>query len=65
MRGEKKTVFFNLTPESYEDALSTGVFLTEQITIERAASRLRVIVQDASTGAVGSVSIPVRGSPLN
>ena len=65
VRGEKKTVIFNLTPESYDDALATGVFLTEQITIERNTSRVRVVLQDASTGAVGSVSIPVRGTGLN
>ena len=46
-------------------ALATGVFLTEQITIERNTSRVRVVLQDASTGAVGSVSIPVRGTGLN
>jgi hypothetical protein len=58
--GEKKTLQYALFPESYENALAQGLFLTESLTIDPRASRVRIVVRDASTGAAGSVSIPVR-----
>lgn len=59
IKGEKKAINFALSPESYETALAQGLFVTEQITVEPRASRVRIVVLDASTGAAGSVSIPV------
>jgi VWFA-related protein len=60
--GEKKTLQYALFPESYENALAQGLFLTESLTIDPRASRVRIVVRDASTGAAGSVSIPVRSA---
>jgi VWFA-related protein len=63
--GEKQTLQYALLTDSYETALGQGLFFEEQITIEPQASRLRIVVRDASTGAVGSVSVPVRPAGKN
>lgn len=65
IEGEKKTVQYALLQESYENALAKGLFLEEPITVDPRASRVRIVVRDASTGAVGSVSVPVRPAEKN
>lgn len=60
LKGEKKTLALSLSPESYQEGLKSGLTLQEHIAVDSTASRLRVVVRDASTGAEGSVSIPVR-----
>ncbi len=57
---EKKTVQYALLPDSYQRALAQGLFFEEPITVDPRTAHVRVVVRDASTGAVGSVSIPVR-----
>lgn len=59
VKGEKKTLQYALLPSSYQSAVVQGLFLTEPITIGPEASRLRVVIRDASNGATGSVSIPI------
>ena len=58
--GAKDTLLYALVPDSYERALSDGLFLDEKLTVLPSASRVRVLVRDVSTGAVGSVSLRVR-----
>ena len=58
--GVRDTLLYALLPDSYERALSDGLFLDEKLTVLPSASRVRVVVRDVSTGAVGSVSLPVR-----
>lgn len=65
IEGEKKTVQYALRQESYETVLTQGRFFEEPITIDPRASRVRIVVRDASTGAVGSVSVPVRPADKN
>jgi hypothetical protein len=57
--GVKDTLLYALLPDSYERALSDGLFLDEKLTVLPSASRVRVVVRDVSTGAVGSVSLRV------
>ncbi len=57
--GETKTVNMHLTREAYEDAVKDGVKLTRNLPLARGAARLRIVVRDASSGAIGSVSIPL------
>jgi len=58
--GVKDTLLYALLPESYEHALSDGLFFDEKLTVMPSASRVRVVVRDVSTGAVGSVSLRVQ-----
>jgi VWFA-related protein len=58
--GVKDTLLYALVPDSYERALSDGLFFDEKLTVLPGASRVRVLVRDVFTGAVGSVSIRVR-----
>jgi len=58
--GVKDTLLYALLPGSYERALSDGLFFDEKLTVLPGASRVRVVVRDISTGAVGSVTLRVR-----
>jgi len=48
-----------LFPESYGDAATQGWFYPKTVDIDPKAERLRVVVRDLASGAVGSVSVPV------
>lgn len=48
-----------LFPESYTDAAKQGWFYPKTLDIDPKAEKLRVVVRDLATGAVGSVSVPV------
>jgi VWFA-related protein len=64
MKGEQKSLSFNLTPESYDEALKTGLTLPEKLDVNRDAARVHIVVRDTATGALGSVSIPIRPSKM-
>ena len=49
-----------LLPDTYEQAASRGWFYPKTVFVDTQAQKLRVIVRDVSTGATGSVSVPVR-----
>ena len=49
-----------LLPETYSDAATQGWFYPKTIDVNPRAEKLRVVVRDLTTGAVGSVSVPVR-----
>ncbi len=57
--GETKTVNMRLTRETYEAVVKDGVKLTRNLPVAPGAANLRVVVRDASSGAIGSVSIPL------
>jgi len=48
-----------LFPESYRDAATQGWFYPKTLDIGPKAEKLRVVVRDLASGAVGSVSVPV------
>jgi len=58
VRSERKTLDLMFLPEPYQDALEQGIFFTQPVTVEPQTARVRVVVLDASNGAMGSVSIP-------
>jgi hypothetical protein len=60
VKGEQKSIAYDLTPEKYQDGLKNGLALPEKLWVERDASRVHVVVRDTATGAVGSVSVPIR-----
>jgi VWFA-related protein len=60
VKGEKKSIAYDLTPGNYQDALKNGLALPEKLWVERDATRVHVVVRDTVTGSVGSVSVPIR-----
>jgi VWFA-related protein len=60
LKGERKTLALNLTADSYQEGMKNGLSLREHLAVNPTASRLRVVVRDAATGAEGSVSVPVK-----
>lgn len=53
-------VELKFTPERYAEILKTGISQTRDVPIHREAVELRVILHDTTTGAVGSVFIPLK-----
>ena len=48
-----------LLPESYTDGATQGWFYPRTVDVTPRAEKMRVVVRDVATGAVGSVSVPV------
>ena len=48
------------TQERYFELLKTGISSIRDVPIHRDATELRVIVHDTTTGAVGSVIVPLK-----
>jgi VWFA-related protein len=59
LQGVKDHVDLALFPESYKDAATQGWFYPKTLDIDPKAEKLRVVVRDLATGALGSVSVPV------
>lgn len=57
--GDQKTVDLNLQKPRYDTVLKDGLILTGYLPMAPETRRLRVVVLDRSSGALGSVSIPV------
>lgn len=57
---EKETFDLNLKPDTYEKFLKTGTKFTGPLTLSPDVVNLRVIAQDASSGAIGTVTIPIQ-----
>ena len=55
----KDHVELALLPESYGAAVTQGWFYPKTVDVNPKAEKLRVVVRDCATGAVGSVSVPV------
>jgi hypothetical protein len=58
--GEQETFDLNLKPETYEKFLKTGTKITGQLTLSPDIVNLRVIAQDASSGSIGTLTIPIK-----
>lgn len=46
--------------ETYSDAKKKSILLVRDITVDKDASLIRIVVRDSLTGAVGSLEIPVK-----
>lgn len=51
-------VDMNLTEEEFAKAAEEGLIIPKELSAASSAYRLKVVVRDANTGAVGSVEIP-------
>lgn len=57
--GFSQMVNVRLTPEMYESSMRDGVVLLRAVPIQAGAVKLRLVLRDAGSGAVGSVDMPV------
>ncbi len=56
---ESQRIGLNLEEKQYESLAQAGLVLARHLTISPQASELRVLVRDASSHALGSVTVPV------
>jgi VWFA-related protein len=56
---ELRTVALDLTEENFRTALVRGLVMSETITTDKPADRVRVVMQDRATGFAGSLSVPL------
>ncbi len=59
LSGRRETVSIRVTRESYEQIQQRGMVMTGQLDLLPAAAQLRLVARDVSTGALGSVHIPL------
>jgi hypothetical protein len=58
--GEQETFDLNLKPDTYEKFLKMGTKFTGRLTLSPDIMNLRVIAQDASSGSIGTLTIPIK-----
>jgi hypothetical protein len=56
-------IALDLTPESYARALADGLTVTKDLASADVAGGLRVVVRDARSGALGSLTVPTGAMP--
>ncbi|HEV2688876.1 MAG TPA: VWA domain-containing protein [Bryobacteraceae bacterium] len=56
--GETDTVELNLLPDTYDKITHQGLLYKKVINRDRRASMFRVVVRDAASGSIGSVTVP-------
>jgi hypothetical protein len=59
LEGIKDHLELALYPDTYNEAATQGWFYPKNLYVNPGAEKLRVVVRDRATGAVGSVSVPV------
>lgn len=62
LKGVSHSADLSLKPETRERVLREGLRLSEPLEIVPGASQVRLVVRDRSSGAFGSVSIPLGGA---
>ena len=58
--GEQETFDLNLKPDTYEKFLKMGTKFTGRLKLSPDIMNLRVIAQDASSGSIGTLTIPIK-----
>lgn len=58
--GTEDRLDITLLPESYADAEKQGWSYSKKLVVSPSAEKIRVVVRDLATGAIGSVSVPIR-----
>ena len=62
LSSEQRHAEFNLDQKKYESLLQTGLLLTSHLKLRRGVALLKIVVRDARSGAIGSVTVPVAGN---
>lgn len=60
LQGIKDHIELALFPDNYAEVAAEGWFYPKHVFVSPKAEKLRVVVRDLATGAIGSVSVPVR-----
>lgn len=60
LTSEQETFALNLKPETYNKLLQIGSKMTGQVILLPDVVNLRVVGQDANSGAIGTVTIPIK-----
>lgn len=59
VKGVSKTLDLRLKQQRYELIMREGLVLTQKVDIVPAAHQLRIVVRDATSGAIGTVTVPL------
>jgi VWFA-related protein len=59
LAAEKQHFDMDFKPKEYETLAKTGLILQRRINLDSKAKAIRILVRDADTGALGSVTVPV------
>jgi len=59
LTSEVRTLNMNLRKNAYDDIMKNGLSMTRNLSPAAGAASLRVVVRDATSGSVGSLSIPL------
>jgi VWFA-related protein len=59
LNGENKALDLNLQDAKYQSLVQTGVFFVHHMPVLPETTVLRVVLRDTSSGAIGTVTIPV------
>ncbi len=62
LNGEQRHAEFNPDEKKYESLLQTGLLVTNHVKLLHGVAVLKVVVRDARSGAVGSVTVPLKSS---
>jgi hypothetical protein len=60
LSGEEKHAEFNPSQKKYESFMQTGMLVTDHLNLADGAKVLKIVVRDQRSGAIGSVTIPLR-----
>ncbi len=60
VHGVSDGVSVKLTPEEYERAMKQKIGIKKEFDIAEGAEKLRIVVRDTQSGAVGSVTVPLK-----
>ena len=63
LRGQATDLELSLKQESYQEIQRQGLTLSKRVKLEPDAHQLRVVVRDCTSGAIGSVVIPLSQFP--
>jgi hypothetical protein len=59
VKGVSNTLDLRLKQQRYELIMREGLVLTQKVDIVPAAHQLRIVVRDATSGAIGTVTVPL------
>lgn len=60
LKAEKQHLDVKYTKRGYEKVAKAGLLVRRELEIDEAAAEIRVLVRDAGSGALGSVTIPMK-----
>jgi hypothetical protein len=50
---------FRLSADAYQAAVRDGIAFASDLTLQRSAAKVRVLLRDGNSGKIGSVDVPV------